>query len=81
LNIQLHYSPAGVTDKHQPLGRVTFGVVISRARRPFTCRVETNRAIRRIKTEAVKEMIQAWKEVPEDVVWEGWDFDEEWEAK
>jgi hypothetical protein len=47
----------------------------------FECRVETHRGVRRTKKKAVEDMIQAWEELTEDIVREGRDFDEEWEAK
>jgi hypothetical protein len=73
--------PCWDTDKLQPLDRVVFGALKSRARRLIRCRVKTDRGVPRTKIEAVEDMIQAWEELTEDVVPEGWDFDEEWEVK
>jgi hypothetical protein len=42
--------------------------------------VEANRGVRRTETEAMQDMIQVWEEPTEDVVREGWDF-EEWKGK
>jgi hypothetical protein len=81
LNIELHHIPARATHKVQPRDRVVFGALKSRARGLFRCRVETNRRVRGPKTETVQDMIQTWDELTEDVVREGWDFDEEWEVR
>jgi hypothetical protein len=81
LNIEPRYVPAGATDKPQPLDRVIVGALKSRARQLFRCRAETNRGVRRTKINVVEDMKQAWEELSEDVVCEGWDFDEEWEIE
>jgi hypothetical protein len=81
LNIELHYIPARATHKVQPLDRVVFSALKSRARRLFRWRVETNLRVRGTQTEIVEDMIQTWDELTEHVVREGWDFDEEWEVR
>jgi hypothetical protein len=57
------------------------GSLNCRARRLFRCHAKTNRGLPRTKTEAAGDMIQAWQERTESLVWEGYDFDEEWEIK
>jgi hypothetical protein len=80
LNIELHRIPAGAVDTLQPLDRIVFEALKSRARRLFRCPVETDRGVRGTKTEAVEDVMQAWEELTEDVVQEGWDFDKHWEV-
>jgi hypothetical protein len=75
MDIELHYIPAGATDKLQSLDRVIFGALKSRPRRLFRWRVKADRGVRRTRAEAVEEMIQALEELAEDVVRERRDFD------
>jgi hypothetical protein len=81
LDIELHYISGGATDKLQPLDRTIFGALKSRARRLFRCRIETDRGVLHAAPKAAEEVRQELKERTEDIVREGWDFDEESEVQ
>ena len=69
LNINLHYIPAEMADRLQPLDRRVFRALKATARALFRTEASENRN----KQTAVQNLIQAWERLGSDTLEEAWE--------
>ena len=72
LNFKLHIIPAGMTDVYQPLDRMVFGALKSKARKYFRLRNHRGDPLKATKADACQDMCSAWESVSLYLVTHAW---------
>ena len=74
LNTQLHFIPAGMTDKLQHLDRNCFGALKATARRLFRERFKVDSFAVRTKQDASSDLACAWEHLNIDTIEDAWEI-------
>jgi hypothetical protein len=85
LNIELLDIPPGATDTLQPLDRKVFGVLKSETRRLFRQHASGNPELKRRKSDAVQDVLEAWNGLSDAILHSAWllyeeDGADDWEG-